>query len=52
MLSLGILCHFSLWSNKRYLNVQWKIMDENYETISECSSCTLTTISVKETKYF
>ena len=44
MHSLGILCHCSSWRNKRYL--QWEIMDESYETISECSSCTLTTISV------
>ena len=44
MLSLGILCHCSLWSNKRYL--QWESMDENYETILECSSYTLTNISV------
>ena len=42
MLSLGILCHCSLWSNKRYL--QWESMDERYETISECSSCNLITI--------
>ena len=44
MLNLGILCHCSLWRNKRYL--QWKIMDENYEIFSECSSYTLTTTSV------
>ena len=40
MLSLEILCHCSLWMNKRYL--QWIILDESYDTISECSSCTLT----------
>ena len=44
MLGLGILCHCSLWMNKRYL--QWEIIDESYETISECSNCTLATISV------
>ena len=33
MLSLGILCHCSLWRNKMYL--QWEIMDGSYETISE-----------------
>ena len=36
MLSLGILSHCSLWMNKRYL--QWEIMDESYETISELHS--------------
>ena len=44
MLSLGILCHCSLWMNKRYL--QRENMGESYETISECSSSTLTAISV------
>ena len=44
MLSLGSLGNCSLWRNKRYL--QWEIIDESFETISECSSCTLTMISV------
>ena len=48
MLSLGILCHCSLWRNERYF--EREILGKCYESILECSSCTLTTISVNWTK--
>ena len=35
--------------NKRYF--QWEILVESYESVSECSSCTITPISVKWTIY-
>ena len=48
MLSLRVLCHWSLWWTNRHF--QWEILGESYEIISKCSSCTLTTISIKWTK--